>query len=30
MGVKFIKINETDQAQIDQYVKSHFFSNRKA
>jgi hypothetical protein len=30
MGLKFTKIGKTDQAQIDQYVKSHFFSNRKA
>jgi uncharacterized protein (TIGR02266 family) len=30
MGVKFTKIDEADQAQIDQYVQSHFFSNRKA
>jgi uncharacterized protein (TIGR02266 family) len=30
MGVKFTKISNPDQAQIDQYVQSHFFSNRKA
>lgn len=30
MGVKFTKIDEADQGQIDQYVQSHFFSNRKA
>jgi len=30
MGVKFTKIDEADQAQIDHYVQSHFFSNRKA
>jgi len=30
MGVQFTKIGKTDQAQIDQYVQSHFFSNRKA
>jgi uncharacterized protein (TIGR02266 family) len=30
MGVKFTKIDESDQGQIDQYVQSHFFSNRKA
>ncbi len=30
MGLQFTKIGKTDQAQIDQYVKSHFFSNRKA
>lgn len=30
MGVQFKKISDPDQAQIDQYVRSHFFSNRKA
>jgi uncharacterized protein (TIGR02266 family) len=30
MGVQFKKIVNSDQAQIDQYVRSHFFSNRKA
>jgi uncharacterized protein (TIGR02266 family) len=30
MGVQFKKILKSDQAQIDQYVRSHFFSNRKA
>jgi uncharacterized protein (TIGR02266 family) len=30
MGIKFKKISGTDQAQIDEYVQSHFFSNRKA
>jgi uncharacterized protein (TIGR02266 family) len=30
MGVQFMKIGAADQAQIDQYVRSHFFSNRKA
>jgi uncharacterized protein (TIGR02266 family) len=30
MGVQFTKIGKADQAQIDQYVQSHFFSNRKA
>ena len=30
MGVQFTRISETDQGQIDQYVRSHFFSNRKA
>jgi uncharacterized protein (TIGR02266 family) len=30
MGVRFTKITESDQEQIDQYVQSHFFSNRKA
>jgi uncharacterized protein (TIGR02266 family) len=30
MGVKFTKIEPADQAQIDQYIQSHFFSNRKA
>jgi uncharacterized protein (TIGR02266 family) len=30
MGVRFTKIGESEQAQIDEYVQSHFFSNRKA
>ena len=30
MGVRFTKIDEPEQAQIDDYVHSHFFSNRKA
>jgi uncharacterized protein (TIGR02266 family) len=30
MGVQFVKIAESDQVQIDQYVRSHFFSNRQA
>jgi uncharacterized protein (TIGR02266 family) len=30
MGVRFTKIGESEQAQIDEYVHSHFFSNRKA
>jgi uncharacterized protein (TIGR02266 family) len=30
MGVQFTRIDASDQAQIDQYVQSHFFSNRKA
>ena len=30
MGVQFKKIGNSDQTQIDQYVRSHFFSNRKA
>ena len=30
MGVQFKKISNADQELIDQYVKSHFFSNRKA
>jgi len=30
MGLEFTKIREADQAQIDQYVRAHFFSNRKA
>ena len=30
MGVRFVKIGDANQGQIDQYVRSHFFSNRKA
>jgi len=30
MGVQFTKVSPADQAQIDDYVQSHFFSNRKA
>ena len=30
MGVQFTRIGTGDQAQIDHYVQSHFFSNRKA
>jgi uncharacterized protein (TIGR02266 family) len=30
MGIRFKKIGEIDQAQIDHYVQTHFFSNRKA
>ena len=30
MGVRFTKIGGSEQAQIDEYVQSHFFSNRKA
>jgi len=30
MGVQFTKITPADQAHIDNYVRSHFFSNRKA
>ena len=30
MGVQFTKVAPVDQAQIDDYVQSHFFSNRKA
>ena len=30
MGVQFTKVQPGDQAQIDDYVQSHFFSNRKA
>ena len=30
MGVRFTKIDEPEQAQIDDYVHAHFFSNRKA
>jgi uncharacterized protein (TIGR02266 family) len=30
MGVQFTKLSTTDQAQIDNYIQGHFFSNRKA
>jgi uncharacterized protein (TIGR02266 family) len=30
MGIQFKKVPASDQAQIDQYVHSHFFSNRRA
>jgi uncharacterized protein (TIGR02266 family) len=30
MGLQFTRISAPQQAQIDQYVQSHFFSNRKA
>ena len=30
MGLQFTRIGTAQQAQIDQYVQSHFFSNRKA
>jgi uncharacterized protein (TIGR02266 family) len=30
MGVQFTRISKGDQALIDEYVRSHFFSNRKA
>src|SRR5262245_37981937 len=30
MGAQFTKISASEQALIDQYVQSHFFSNRKA
>jgi uncharacterized protein (TIGR02266 family) len=30
MGVQFLKLTTEDQAQVDAYVKAHFFSNRKA
>ena len=30
MGLQFTKIGKSEQSQIDQYVQSHFFSNRKA
>jgi uncharacterized protein (TIGR02266 family) len=30
MGLQFTRIGSTHQAQVDHYVQSHFFSNRKA
>jgi len=30
MGLQFTRVSPGDQAQIDDYVQSHFFSNRKA
>ena len=30
MGLQLTRISSTHQAQIDHYVQSHFFSNRKA
>ena len=30
MGLQFTRVTPADQAQIDAYVQSHFFSNRKA
>lgn len=30
MGVRFVKLPPADQAQVDAYVQTHFFSNRKA
>jgi uncharacterized protein (TIGR02266 family) len=30
MGLRFTSLSENDQAQIDAYIKGHFFSNRKA
>ena len=30
MGLQFLKIGEMDQGAIDYFVRSHFFSNRKA
>ena len=30
MGLRFARISEIDQATIDQFVRLHFFSNRKA
>jgi uncharacterized protein (TIGR02266 family) len=30
MGLQFTNIRAADQAQIDEYVRGHFFSNRKA
>jgi uncharacterized protein (TIGR02266 family) len=30
MGLQFTRLTATDQAQIDDYIQAHFFSNRKA
>jgi uncharacterized protein (TIGR02266 family) len=30
MGVQFTKLADADQAEIDDYIQAHFFSNRKA
>ena len=30
MGLQFTGLSSADQAQIDDYVQAHFFSNRKA
>jgi hypothetical protein len=30
MGLQFTGLSATDQAQIDDYIQAHFFSNRKA
>jgi uncharacterized protein (TIGR02266 family) len=30
MGLQFTKLDEASQAEIDHFVQSHFFSNRKA
>jgi hypothetical protein len=30
MGVQFTRIDSTSQQSIDDFVRSHFFSNRKA
>jgi uncharacterized protein (TIGR02266 family) len=30
MGMQFTRLTATDQAQIDDYIQAHFFSNRKA
>jgi hypothetical protein len=30
MGLQFDKVEPTDQAAIDAFVDSHFFSNRRA
>lgn len=30
MGLQFTKLSSADQAQIDDYIQAHFFSNRKA
>ena len=30
MGLRFTRVEPVDQADIDDFVRSHFFSNRKA
>jgi len=30
MGLRFTSLSESDQAQIDAYIRAHFFTNRKA
>jgi hypothetical protein len=30
MGLQFTGLSSADQAQIDDYIQAHFFSNRKA
>jgi hypothetical protein len=30
MGLQFTRVSPGDQAMVDEYVRGHFFSNRKA